>query len=239
MAVDYISRMLVAGRRADVIAFQKAIYREYPRTVRGKSWTEIVPFSFSALYDVAPGARRISKTIPCDPYDLSAWPMRRLDRRRFEVRYQFHTRDLEMSGFVRELSRARPALTFTLLTWCLDDGSIEVRRTVRGSVSKWLQPARRQEFHWDRAGKKFGKSGDDLYDDDGARDWAERQMLDEALGHWDDAGRVSSAFRPRRYEWWNRPRLRDLDTERTIFLLEYEDELSGAGKPPRRGSRRR
>ena len=59
MAVDYFHRLLVSWKPADVRAFRDAIYREYPRTIAGKTWTEIVPFSFAGLYELAPAARRV------------------------------------------------------------------------------------------------------------------------------------------------------------------------------------
>jgi hypothetical protein len=89
MAVDYFHRLLVTGRSHDVRTFRRAMYREYPRTIGGETWTEIVPFSFAGLYELAPAARRIEAEIPYDPYELSAWPVRKIDRQRAEVRYQF------------------------------------------------------------------------------------------------------------------------------------------------------
>ena len=57
-------------------AFRDTIHCEYLRTIAGETWTEIVPFSFAGLYELAPAARRVEAQIPFDPYDLSAWPMR-------------------------------------------------------------------------------------------------------------------------------------------------------------------
>ena len=125
MAVDYFHRLLVAGTTDDVRAFRRRMYREYPRTVGGKSWNEVVPFCFEALYELAPAARRVEPEVPCDPYELSAWPLRRIRARLAEVRYQFQTRNLEMDGLLRALSRALPSLTFTLTTLCLDTSSVE------------------------------------------------------------------------------------------------------------------
>ena len=128
MAVDYFHRLRVYGTRVDVREFRNRIYREYPRTVGGETWTEIVPFSFAALYDLAPAARKIEAEIPFDPYDLSAWPIRTLSDDCAEVRYQLHTRNMELIGFIRPLARALPRITFTLTTLCLDDSSIESYR---------------------------------------------------------------------------------------------------------------
>ena len=61
MAVDYFHRLLVSGKPADVRAFRDAIYREYPRTIAGETWTEIAPFSFAGLYELAPAARRVER----------------------------------------------------------------------------------------------------------------------------------------------------------------------------------
>ena len=79
MAVDYIHRLLVSGKPAGVRAFRDAIYRSYPRTITGETWTEIAPFSFAGLYELAPAARRVEREIPDDPYDLSAWPVRTVE----------------------------------------------------------------------------------------------------------------------------------------------------------------
>ena len=59
MAVDYFHRLLVSGKPADVRAFRDAIYREYPRTIAGKTWTEIVPFSFAGLYELAVNVKEV------------------------------------------------------------------------------------------------------------------------------------------------------------------------------------
>src|SRR5688572_32539105 len=95
MAVDYFHRLLVSGKPAGVRAFRDAIYREYPRTIAGKTWTEIVPFSFAGLYELAPAARRVEAEIPFDPYDLSDWPMRTLAGERAEIRSEEHTSELQ------------------------------------------------------------------------------------------------------------------------------------------------
>ena len=227
MAVDYFHRLIVRGPRKDVLTFRREIYRRFPRKIGRKSWIEIVPFSFEALYTIAPAARRFEPEVPCDPYDLSSWPIRPIGRSQAEIRYQFHTRNLEMADLIRVLSRARPALSFTLLTFCLDDMSIELYRFGNGRRKKWNYPEGRREIHWDRARAKFGLAGDDVYDDDDAQEWAEEEMLGEALAHW--VGRAQS----RRYDWWNRPALRDLATEQMLFAYELAEE----SKAPRRKSK--
>ena len=201
------------------MAFRRAMHREYPRTIAGETWTEIVPFSFSGLYDIAPDARRVEAEIPFDPYELSAWPVRTVDRRS-EVRYQFQTRNLELVDLVRLLARATPRLTFTLTTLCLDDSSIESYRFSGRAEKTWLLPDDRRNFHWERARKRFRLVGDEVYDDHEAERWAEEEMLAEAFSHWDESGRVRKSRPPTRYRWWNAVRLRDLETERKLSLLE-------------------
>jgi hypothetical protein len=233
MAVDYFHRVRVSGRRDDVRDFRNGIYREYPRTVGRETWTEIVPFSLAALYDLAPAARQIETEIPFDPYDVSAWPIRTLPEGRAEIRYQLHTRNMELIDFLRPLARALPRLTFTLTTLYLDT-SIIVSHRLRGRrEQRWVLPDRRCDFHWDRARKKFKLAGDEVYDDNGAHDWAEEEMLTEAFSHWDETGGVRRNRAPRRYRWWNAVPLRDLDTERQLSMLEIGlvlQEKSGATK---------
>ena len=65
MAVDYLHRLLITGRHEAVRRLVQALYREYPRTVAGQTWTEIVPFSFEALYKLAPNAIRVEREVPC------------------------------------------------------------------------------------------------------------------------------------------------------------------------------
>jgi hypothetical protein len=231
MAVDYIHRLIVRGSHKDIRTFRREIYRRYPRKIGRKSWIEIVPFSFTALYQIAPAARGIEPEIPHDAYDMSVWPIRQIGKTRAEIRYKFHTRNLEMADLIRVLARARRALTFTLLTFCLDDMSIELYRFSGGRTKKWKYPEERREFHWDRARAKFGLSGDDVYDDEEAEHWAEEEMLHEALNHWEAGRGKTQPSRDRPYDWWNRPPLRDLMTEKQLFVLELEEKLKS--KAPR------
>ena len=214
MAVDYIHRLLVSGKPAGVRAFRDAIYRAYPRTIAGETWTEIAPFSFAGLYELAPAARRVEREIPDDPYDLSAWPVRKVEGERAEIRYQMHTRNLKLIDFLRPLARALPRLTFTLSTLCVDEPSVESYRLRGRREQRWRLPDRRLDVHWERAKKKFKLPGDDP--DEEAENWVQQEMLTEAFSHWDEAGRVRRGRAPRRYRWWNAILLRDLDTERQL-----------------------
>jgi hypothetical protein len=59
MAVDYLHRLIVRGARKGILTFRREIYRRYPRKVDRKAAIEILPFSFVALYEIAPAVRRI------------------------------------------------------------------------------------------------------------------------------------------------------------------------------------
>ena len=234
MAVDYLHRLVVVGAADEVSVFRRQMYREYPRTIGGKTWTEVVPFSFQALYDLAPAARRVEAEVPGDPFELSRWPVRRIDRRRTEVRYRFQTRNLEMVGLLRALSRAVPALTFTLVTLCFDDSSIETMRFSGGQLQRWVMPDNECERHWDRARKKFGLADDDVYEDDDAEYWTEEEMLHEALIHWEPHRRGGRRRPGRRLAWNNQLVLRDLDTERQLAMFQIAESLASKPRPKSR-----
>jgi hypothetical protein len=132
MADDYFHRLVVAGEAKRVRRLTRELHREYPRSVVGQTWTEIVPFSFAALYEIAARAGSIERQIPSDPYELSAWPVRVFRDGKAEARYQFQTRNMEVAPFIRLLAEAHPKLDFTLVSLCLDDSSIESRFLSRG-----------------------------------------------------------------------------------------------------------
>jgi hypothetical protein len=142
-----------------------------------------VPFSFAALYDIAPRARTFEAEVPYDAYELAAWPVTRVGKRDAMVRYQFQTRSLEMAPLIRVLGRAVPGVTFTLVTFCLGDSSIESYRFQAGRQRKWIVSQRVRDRHWERARRKFGLQGDDVYDEDDAERSAEEEMLSDALNH--------------------------------------------------------
>lgn len=235
MAVDYLHRLVVAGEAAHVRRLARGLHREYPRSLAGETWTEVVPFSFAALYEIAPRARRIEREVPSDPYELSAWPVRAFSKGKAEARYQFQTRSMELAPFVRLLAAAHPKLDFTLVTFCLDDSSIESRFFSGSRSRKWQLPDRLRDLYWDQARRRFGLKGDDVYDDDDAESWAEGQMLTEALAHW--RRRKTERARVKRYRWWNQPRLRDLDTERQLALYAVAEMVSAEEQAARQRRR--
>jgi hypothetical protein len=72
MAVDFFHRLIVRGTAQAVRRLSRALHREYPCTIADETWTEIVPFSFAALYELAPTVVRIEPEVPGDPYELTA-----------------------------------------------------------------------------------------------------------------------------------------------------------------------
>jgi hypothetical protein len=227
MGVDYFHRLIVSGPPKRVDDLRRSLVRTSSRRVGRRAFSERVPFSFAALYELAPDARRVERDVPGEPYDVRAWPVASVSSRKVELRYQLHTRDRELSGFLRPLSRACPALTFRLVTLYLDDGELQSFLIERGRIREWWLPARRHEAHWDRARKKFRLTGDEVYDDDEATLFAEDGMSDEALDHWDPATAPGGRKRPR--EWWNRPIAREFSEEQELDFLEISEQLLGEG----------
>lgn len=229
MAVDFWHRLIVTGPRGTVDLFRRQLRCRVRRSVAGhKLWRETIPFSFKRLYQLVPAAVRIEPEVPCDPYDLSAWPIRRLPRGLAEMRYQLHTRNTELLPFVRLLSKQFAALTFCLVTLCLDDGEIVSYQVCGGRVRKWTLPQTRIEAHWERARQEFGLTGDSVYDDDMATSFAEEAMLEEALDHWGPASKEPRRARRRVRCWWNRPVSREISIEQSIDLAELNVELRGS-----------
>ncbi len=246
MAVDYFHRLVVSGKRTDLGAFRRSASRVVWRNPAGikRGWRERVPISFAAMYARCPELTRVEAEEPNDPYDISAWPIVALPRDRAELRYQFHTRNLEMRDFFVLYSRMFAQLEFVLVTMCLDDGSIDSYLIRIGRVRTYTLPQKRHERHWEEARKRFRIAGDDLYDDDEARAFAEGALLDEALDHWDGfvernrkrkaraaSGKrrkdlkssrarrsvIEAVHKHRKRDWWNRPTVRNLELERAVF----------------------
>jgi hypothetical protein len=230
LAVDYFHRLIVTGPRRQVAALRDGLARTSSRQVGGRTWSEAVPFSFAALYELAPRARRVEREVPFDPYDISVWPMTRVGRTRTSLRYQLHTRNLELAGFLRPLSRKFPALVFRLSTHCVDGDDIESYHVARGELTGCVMMHERCEVYWDRARRKFRLSGEDVYDDEEARDYAVEGMREESVDLW-----IRPALRSRRRRnWFNRPVVRDIETERDLAMIEMIERMSPKKARPRR-----
>jgi hypothetical protein len=148
MAVDYFHRLIVRGPRPQLADLPRRLERTWSRRIGRQTFTEQLPFSFAALYEIAPGASRVEREVPGEPYDVRVWPIARVTPARAELRYQLHTRNVDLFGFLRPLSRACPSLTFVLSTLYLDDGEFASCHARRGRVKRWWLPARRHEAHW-------------------------------------------------------------------------------------------
>jgi hypothetical protein len=233
MGIDYSHRLVVAGPCKDVEVLRRRLACTVSRAVDGHRWRERVPFSFQRLYQLAPTAVRIERNVPFDPYDLSVWPIRKLSGRRAEIRYQLHTRNMELLPFVRLLSRKFTMLVFYLVTFCLDDDEMGTYRVHRGEVRKRILSNERKEVYWERARQKFGLAGDAVYEDEVARLFAEDGALEEALDYWQPKshrGRRTGIVR----NWWNRPVSRDFQSEKLIVLAEIQAGLRAASERPQR-----
>ena len=155
-----------------------------------------------------------------------------------------------MRGFTLPLSRRFGALVFVLVTFCLDDGSIDSFLVHEGRARRHGLPDARHEWHWNEARKHFRIHGDAVYDSEDARSFAENGMLDEALDHWDRQisetwsrrGARSRTLSPRptlpqaggRRSWSKRTTGRDLEFERLVAMTEIATR-STPRPPGRRG----
>lgn len=224
MAVDYIHRLVVTGVRGTVDLLRQQLRRTAVRSVAEQTWREMIPFSFKRLYEFAPKAVRIDPNVPCDPFDISVWQIQRLPKGLAEVRYQLHTRNMELFPFVRVLSKSFPTLEFRVVTHCMDDNEIASYRLCDGTVRKWIVPKARRKAHWQLARQKFGLAGDEVYDDDEATYFAEEGMREEALDHWEHIKNGPRRPPRRARSWRNRPVSRDLDSERLIAIIEISEQ---------------
>lgn len=231
MAVEYLNRIVALGAAPRVKEFRDAMRRTVDRKVRDKIWQDEVPFSLETL------ARITEMSDPEDyayePYDISVWPIRRISSRQVELRYQFTTRNLDMAEPLTLLSNHFPKLTFRFVAFCSVDGGVYGYR-IRdgGSAFRHLSEAR-TESHWNAARKKFRLSGDDVWDDDLATEFAEERMREDLLNSWDPPGRIR-----RRRNWSDQPEARPFEDERVIAMVEIsdaQDRKKAKARPRRRG----
>ena len=228
MAVDLLHRLVITGTAEPVADLSRRLVRRAVRKSGRLTWRERIPLSFRRLYQLAPDAYRIEPTIPYEPYDASDWPLVALPGGRAKVRYQFSTRNLELQDFVRVLSAQCVTVMFHLLTHCLDDGEIATYAVRGGRVRRWLLPETRQDSHWNSARRKFRLSGEDLYENDEARFFAEERMRAEALSHWAAPSRGRGRLEHIARELWDGPSVRDIETERLVAVAALQ------GRPRRR-----
>jgi hypothetical protein len=229
MAVNFFNRLIVSGPHADVLDFQTRAERTYERTAGEETWTEYLPLSFTSLQEITPIFPE--DELPFDPYEIAEWPVKRVSPRRAEVRYQFETRAVDLSPALKRLSRKLSRLTFRLMTLCLDDGDVETWEIRSGKMRYRCLSARRHEFHWAAARRKFGLEGREVYADDDATRFAELRMCEEALGSWEKRN-----GKPRRLDWTRGLVFMKLEDERLFAMAALAHAVGPAKK--KRASKR-
>ncbi len=218
MAVDYYHYLVVSGSPKAVTSFVDRIALVVTRQVAGITRREVAPFSFQSLHALT----RQKGEVPCDPYDMTRWPIVRRGRTAY-VRYRFHTRSLEMSGPLKRLSRAVPDVTIAMVTHCLDDGDFGAYSFHKGTIKgKWLGDDWRLPF-WERTARELKIPIDEAYEDDDAEMQAESLMTDEAM-------RIASG-QDRSYDWSGGHVYRDLWDERANMFRDLVTVIKdGQGK---------
>jgi hypothetical protein len=225
MAVNFFNRLIVSGPHGLVLEFQTRAERTYERTVCAETWTEHLPFSFTALQEITPIFPK--NDLPFEPYEIAEWPVKQLSPRRAEVRYQFETRAVDLSPALKRLSRKLPRLTFRLMTLCLDDGDVETWEIRAGKMRFRRVSARRHEFHWDAARRKFHLEERDVYENDDATRFAELRICQEALGSWEKQN-----GRPRRLDWTRGLVFMKLEDERLIAMASLAQAIGPDTEKP-------
>lgn len=134
-----------------------------------------------------------------------------------------------MSNFLVPFSRLFPELEFKLVIFCLDDDCIDSYLIRDGKARKYTLPQQRNEWHWEQARKKFGIHGDEIYEDEEARRFAEEGRMEESLDRWElsaSGKRATPAPRRRRRNWWNRPKVRELGFEQELAMAEISQQMA-------------
>jgi hypothetical protein len=224
LAVDFHHFLVVSGSRAAIGDFVRRIALVVDRRVAGRSERQTVPFSFQSLWAMT----RAKGEIPYDAYDMKRWPVLRRGRDA-EVRYSFHTRNLELPPLLKKLSRVTPKLTFGLATICLDDSDFGAYTIRNGRVrGDWLGGDWREPF-WERAARKFEIPLDESYDDPAVESTAEGWMRDAAIQIATSSKRI--------YRWNGGIVYRDFEDERASAMYELAvamNQLEAQDKATRR-----
>jgi hypothetical protein len=218
VAVDYFHFLVVSGPRPAVDDFVHRIALVVTRRVAGVSGRQTVPFSFESLYAMA---RMKDDDEPGESFDMTRWGIVRRGAQA-EVRYRFHTRNVELHPLLKPLSKRLPRLTFALVTQCLDDndfGAFTIRKgKQRGD---WLGDDWRTPFY-ERAARQYKMTLDEVYEDDDVEAVAEWWMTDAAV-------QIATGT-SRRYDWRSGRVYRDLEDERATAMLELAQAVNEIGK---------
>ena len=219
MSVTYLNRLVVSGSPARVAAFRDTMKRTLNRKAGPQRWRERVPFSLKTAARLTGIAD--PEEYEYEPYQMSAWPMRLIAQRHAEVRYQFETRNVEISDLVALLSKRFPNVTLVLGIHCLDDDSPYSFHMQAGRVRRKTLSDAVRETYWQAARKHFKLPADDdeFYHDDDVVEMAEGRMFDSVMNHWE-----KTSPGPQR-SWWNQPAIRSLDDERTFAMVELAEAL--------------
>jgi hypothetical protein len=212
LAVDYFHYLIVSGPRNAVADFAHRIALVVTRRVAGKTARQTVPFSFESMYAIG----RLKGDSRGEAFDMTRWPI--VTRGRVaEVRYRFHARSVEIHPLLKRLSKATPRLIYTLVTHCLDDNDFGHFTISHGRLrGKWLGDDWRTPFY-ERAAQKYKLTLDEVYEDDGVCDVAERWMRDAAM-------QIATGT-SRRYDWGGGRTYRDFEDERAAFMLELAQSI--------------
>ena len=188
--------------------FVRRIALVITRRVAGETVQQTVPFSFESMWTMA----RMKDDQPGEAFDMTRWGVVRRGRNA-EVRYRFHTRNVEMHPLLKRLSKRVPTLTFALVTHCLDDSDFGAFTIHNGRQrGNWLGDEWRQPF-WERAAKEFNMPLDETWEDPATESIAESWMRDAAV-------RIATGS-DRDFAWWGGRVYRDFENERASAMLEF------------------
>ena len=191
------------------------------RRVAGVNVRQTVPFSFDSLYAMA---RMKRDDQPGDPFDMTRWGI--IQRGRLaEVRYRFHTWNVELHPLLKRLSKHVARLTFALVTRCLDDNGFAPYTIHNGKQRGKYLPDEWSTPFYERAARLYKMTLDEVYEDDDVEAVAEWWMTDAAV-------QIATGTK-RRYEWRRGRVYRDFEDERATALLELAQAMNEMQKEER------
>jgi hypothetical protein len=240
VAVDYDNYILVSGPHDEVRTFVHRIAKTASRRVAGVTHTDFVPFSLDSLFQLA----NIRDEFPGEPYDMTRWPIEPRGRGHADVRYRFHTRQLEMQPLLKKLSRTVPRLRIALVTLCLDDSDFGAFTFQAGKIrGKWLGDKWCQPF-WKEAARRANMDLEEAYEDDDMATFAESLMRDAAMKIATGSNRTYRWRGGRVYRDFDEARWGALDLLSMIVNADKKEKprraaAGGDDRPPRRSSVRR
>jgi hypothetical protein len=147
---------------------------------------------------------------------MTRWRIVRRGGGQAEVRYRFHTRNLELHPLLKRLSKRMPHLRFALVTVCVDDMDFAPFTIKAGKLrGKWLGGDWRTPF-WEQIARRFGVDVEEAYEDDDMEIEAHALMLDAAV--------AIATGSPRRYRWGGGRVYRKLGDEQAKAIADIVAE---------------